>query len=170
MTNEVFVSYARPDGKGVKELVTFLKSTGVRTWFDKDDLIAGQEWDKVIAKAIRESSAFLLCLSSKAVDRRGYFQKEVRVALDVAMTIPPKDLSLMLISQTQGAYVPYLWDNAVHGQLRPSIASITRIRMAADELSRAGVFESLPQTGHLKQYVLRPEFESTRLEKNTESD
>ncbi|MGH9424938.1 MAG: toll/interleukin-1 receptor domain-containing protein [Terriglobia bacterium] len=261
MSARVFVSYASPDLKLVRELVAFLKSAGVHTWFDKDDLIAGQEWEKVIPEVIRGASVFLLCLSSQAVDRRGYFQKEIRLALNEAMTIPPKQLymipvkldqceipedigryhavdlfeekgiaplltalshalkhdidalpdadarlqaaiqtrvspsiaipkaltsqakgllaailkddrsdpkglSLMLISQTQGGYVPYVWDNEIHGQLHPVLMNITRIRMAADELSEAGVLESLPPTGALKQYILRPEFENLSVDQS----
>ena len=269
MNNKIFVSYATPDLDMARALVSFLKSAGVKTWFDKDDLLAGQDWDAEIAREIRECAIVLVCLSSKAIPRRGYFHKEMRTALDVAMTIPPKQLyvmpfkldqceipdelaryhvadlfeengaeillkslsfalktelqasdgakrnfqaaiqsrissadyrpqdlgisialpktmsnaaqsllseilkddrsdskglSLMIFSTTQGSFVPYLWDNSIHGQLNVALVNIAKIRMAADELTRAGVLESLPQGGSLKQYVLRPHFETMSVE------
>lgn len=263
MNNKVFVSYANPDLDMAKALVGFLKSAGVKTWFDKDDLLAGQDWDAEIAREIRECAIVLVCLSSKAIPRRGYFHKEMRTALDVAMTIPPKQLymmpfkldqceipdelaryhvadlfeensadillkslsfalktelqaseeakkkfqaaiqnrvsstdvisialpatlsnaarsllseilkddrsdpkglSLMMISSTQGSFLPYLWDNSVHGGQQVALVNIARIRMAADELTKAGIVESLPQEGELKQYVLRPQYEALPVE------
>lgn len=71
----------------------------------------------------------------------------------------PKGLSLMTFSPTQGSYVPYLWDNQVHGQLTLSLTNIMRTRMAADELVRAGVFEPIQHGDQLTHYVLKPEHE-----------
>src|ERR1700693_4704936 len=232
-SNLIFVSHARPNLAVVRKLVRFLQTAGLKTWFDKENLLAGQEWEKEIAHAIRSCSLFIVNLSSAAVDRRGVFQKEIRLALDVALTIPPnqlyimpvkldectipaelvryhvldlfekngpqvllksieyafklplqaeptaqqelehrlskaiapeqalgielsgaakallseilkddrsdtKGVSFMFISETQGFYVPYLWNNHVHGALRIPMIDIATQRMAADELARNG--------------------------------
>ena len=256
-SNLIFVSYAHPNLAVVRKLVRFLQTAGLKTWFDRENLLAGQEWEKEIAHAIRSCSLFIVNLSSAAVDRRGVFQKEIRMALDVAMTIPPnqlyimpvkldectiaaelaryhvldlfeqngpevllksieyafklslqaeptaqqeleqqlskgiaaeqalgintlenlsgaakallseilkddrsdtKGVSFMLLSETQGFYVPYLWDNHIHGALHIPMIDIATQRMAANELARTGALNRFPRSNKLEQYALSPEF------------
>ena len=266
----IFVSYAHPDLLIVRKLVAFLKSTGLEVWFDKERLLAGQDWESEITKAIKQCSLFLVNISSNSLERRGVYQKEIRIALDVALTIPPsqlymmpvrlnecgipdhltryhvlplfeengpevliksienalqksltpdpqlqedlcnalgatispekliesisegasetglkkklktlnvsktarsllleilkddrsetKGISFMLLSQTQGFFVPYLWDNHIHGGLNIPIMDITKQRMAAEELTSSGVLVSIPQSGKLKKYALSNHF------------
>jgi hypothetical protein len=59
--------------------------------------LGGQEWEKEIARAIRSCSLFIVNLSSAAVDRRGVFQKEIRLALDVALAIPHNQIYIMSV-------------------------------------------------------------------------
>jgi|SRR5271165_4126068 len=256
-SNLIFVSYANPNLVVVRKIVRFLQTAGLKTWFDKENLLGGQEWEKEIAHATRSCSLFIVNLSSAAVDRRGVFQKEIRLALDVALTIPhnqiyimpvkldectipdelaryhvvnlfeengpqvllrsienafklpllslqaeptaqqelehqlskaiapeqalalenlsgaakallseilkddrsdTKGVSFMFISETQGFYVPYLWDNHIHGALQFAMIDIATQRMAADELARKGVLNRFPRNKMLQQYALSPEF------------
>ena len=69
-----------------------------------------------------------------------------------------KGVSFMFISETQGFYVPYLWDNHVHGALHFPMIDIATQRMAADELARKGVLNRFPRNNKLQQYALSPEF------------
>jgi hypothetical protein len=62
------------------------------------------------------------------------------------------------MSETQGFYVPYLWDNDIHGALQIPKIDIAKQRMAADELARKGVLNQFPRNQMLQQYALRPEF------------
>jgi hypothetical protein len=94
-SNLIFVSYANPNLAVVPKIVRFLQTAGLKTWFDKENLLGGQEWEKEIAHAIRSCSLFVVNLSSAAVDRRGVFQKEIRLALDVALTIPHNLVSVL---------------------------------------------------------------------------
>ena len=50
---------------------------------DIHDIRAGQRWESEIRTAIGEASYFIIFLSKSTVTRRGYFQKEIRLALDV---------------------------------------------------------------------------------------
>ena len=249
----MFVSYAHPDIGVVRQVVRLLKDAGVRVWFDKDELLGGQDWEREISAQIRKCDLFLVCLSSRSIDRRGYFHKEIRIALDVAMTIPPaqlymipirldaceipselqryhvldlytengavmlfksiefacstsicdkakaaadiakvatqaveqpatalsdtnlsdaaksllrailadnrsatKGVSFMLLSETQGSHVPYLWDNHVHGALNVKVTDIATERLAADELVENGLLRAFPQSNQLKKYALKP--------------
>jgi hypothetical protein len=67
-----------------------------------------------------------------------------------------KGVSFMFISETQGFYVPYLWDNRIHGQLQ--FVTFATQRMAADELARKGVLNRFPRNQMLQQYALSPRF------------
>lgn len=84
----VFISYARPDLHVTHALAALLESAGLRTWFDKKDLQGGQDWESVIRQGIAEASLVLICLSTRSVDRKGYFHKEMRYAVNEAMKLP----------------------------------------------------------------------------------
>ncbi len=94
---DIFVSYAHEDEDVVRALVRFLQATGYTTWFDKDDLLGGQEWETVIPKAIAASQLVMLVFSSHSVKKRGFVQKELRLAVDEASKIPPSQVYIMPI-------------------------------------------------------------------------
>lgn len=84
----IFISYARPDLVAAEAVVKLLTSAGFPTWFDKKNLKGGQDWEFEIRKHIRVASLVLVCLSTNAVDRKGFFHKEMRYALDEALKLP----------------------------------------------------------------------------------
>jgi hypothetical protein len=69
-----------------------------------------------------------------------------------------KGISFMLISATQGSYVPYLWDNHTHGQLKVAISPITRKMQGVDELVKAGILDHIHSGKSLHQWALNPRF------------
>src|SRR5438132_12324301 len=95
MKSRIFVSYARPDLQPVKSIVKFLKAAGFPTWFDQDDLLAGHDWSRVIKQEIAKARLLLLCLSTNSVDRTGFFQKEMRLAVEQAELRPPSQVFIM---------------------------------------------------------------------------
>ncbi len=64
----------------MQSIVAFLKAAGFETWFDKDNLLAGQDWRKVIEREIARARLLLVCISSHSVDKTGFVQKEMRLA------------------------------------------------------------------------------------------
>jgi TIR domain len=60
-----------------------------------DDLLPGQDWKMEISKALDETDLILLCLSKNSVNKEGYVQKEMRLALDRALEIPPGEIFLI---------------------------------------------------------------------------
>ncbi|MBL8088942.1 MAG: PD40 domain-containing protein [Anaerolineales bacterium] len=68
----------------MRDLYKRLTADGVDAWLDAENLIAGQNWQVEIPKAIRESDVVIVCLSEKSINREGYVQKEIKFALDVA--------------------------------------------------------------------------------------
>lgn len=92
---KVFISYASGDRAEAQKLHEFLVMQGVDAWLDTENLLPGQDWKMEISRALDETDLILLCLSKKSVSREGYVQKEMRLALDRALEIPPGEIFLI---------------------------------------------------------------------------
>ncbi len=85
---KVFVCHASDDKTEVKNLYNLLVERGADPWLDAEKLLPGQDWNLEINKALDDSDVILLCLSKTSVDKEGYVQREIRVALDRALEMP----------------------------------------------------------------------------------
>ena len=93
---EVFLSYARLDIEKARHLCDDLrKFSGLKVWFDKDDLLPGMRWRPAIRKAIRESDYFIALLSKQSSAKRGYRHSELRQAFDVFEEFPDDQIYLI---------------------------------------------------------------------------
>jgi cold shock CspA family protein len=95
MTTRVFISYAKEDKGFAEKLYSDLQQAGVKPWLDYMDLIPGQRWEAAIKKAISDSSYFIAVLSSYSVGKKGYVQKEIRHALDIAEEYPEDEIFII---------------------------------------------------------------------------
>jgi hypothetical protein len=84
----VFLCHASEDKAEVRKLYKRLRLSGFTPWLDEEDLVPGQEWQAAIALALSDSAAVLVCLSSRAISKGGYVQKEIKYALDRAEEMP----------------------------------------------------------------------------------
>lgn len=84
---KVFLCHAHHDADNVYALYDRLVRNGVDAWLDKKKLVAGQDWEYEIRKAVRESDVVIVC-HSKQFNQRGFRQKEVRIALEEADLLP----------------------------------------------------------------------------------
>lgn len=91
----VFLCHSSKDKDHVAGLYLRLRNEGFQPWFDKENLIAGQNWRIVIPEAIRNSHVVIVFLSKTSVNRAGYAQKEIRSALDVADEQPPGSIFII---------------------------------------------------------------------------
>jgi hypothetical protein len=80
----VFLCHASDDKPAARNLYRRLKDDGFDPWLDEEDLLPGQDWDLEISGAVRHSDMIIVCLSQAAMIKRGYVQKEIKQALDVA--------------------------------------------------------------------------------------
>ncbi len=87
--DRVFISYAREDIEIAKRLYRDLRSAGADPWLDTEKLFPGQDWKLEINRAVRDCTYFLALISEKSVEKKGYVQKELRLALDVVNELPP---------------------------------------------------------------------------------
>ena len=80
----IFLCHSSGDKKRVRELHNRLTRDGLSCWFDEEDLRPGQDWELEISRVIQASGFVLACLSHQSINKRGYIQKELKKALDVA--------------------------------------------------------------------------------------
>jgi hypothetical protein len=78
----IFISYATPDRDRVLPFFDHLTSHGFNVWIDVRCLKPGQNWDFEIKRALNKASLILIFISNNSYDRRGYVQRELRLALD----------------------------------------------------------------------------------------
>lgn len=88
MSPSIFLCHASPDKGKIRRLYHELLEAGLDPWLDEENILPGQDWDLEIKRAIRKADYFLACLSSFSIDRRGYFHKEIKMALDILDEIP----------------------------------------------------------------------------------
>jgi hypothetical protein len=85
---KVFISYAREDWEIAEKVWRDLKRAGIDAWIDRKELLPGQNLKKEISRAIRASSHFIALLSARSVSKQGFFQTELKKAIDVPDTFP----------------------------------------------------------------------------------
>jgi len=91
----VFISYAKEDVEHARKLYADLKGTGFDVWLDEEILRPGQNWRIAINDAIRKSRFFIALLSKHSVNKRGFVQKELRIALDVLAEYPRSEVFII---------------------------------------------------------------------------
>lgn len=94
---KVFLCHSSSDKDVVRGLYHNLVSDGFEPWLDEEDLLPGQNWRLEISRAVRTSDIVLVCLSRQSVTKRGYVQKEIRIALDIADEQPEGTIFLVPI-------------------------------------------------------------------------
>src|SRR5574342_77027 len=85
----VFLCHSSNDKPTVRELYQKLSAEGwIDVWLDEEKLLPGQDWDYEIERALDNSDAVIVTLSTGSVSKEGYIQKELRFALDIALEKP----------------------------------------------------------------------------------
>jgi len=92
---QVFLCYTKPDKPKVKNLYDSLIRDGVKTFFDSEDLLAGENWRAKIHKEMRNSDAIIVCLTKRSRTKEGFIQTEIKLALDIAKEKPSEAIFLI---------------------------------------------------------------------------
>jgi hypothetical protein len=88
LKNDVFISYSSKDRKIVDKIYQALKNEGLTCWIAPNSIEVGDVWGNSIFKAIPNSKAFLLVLSSSSNDSQQVL-REVGLAVDKKSLIIP---------------------------------------------------------------------------------
>lgn len=93
---KVFLCHSSTDKTEVRALYQrLLDEDYIEAWFDEEVLLPGQNWEYEIRKAVRTSDVVIVCLSKSSVTRRGYVQREISFALDVAQDLPEGEIFIV---------------------------------------------------------------------------
>jgi len=92
---QVFLCHSSEDKPQVRELYRRLLHQGIIPWIDEEDILPGKNWEIEIKKAIRDCDVVIVCLSNNSINKRGFIQKEIKYALDVADEIPSDDIFII---------------------------------------------------------------------------
>ena len=88
MNHDIFISYSRHDTDVVNELVALLEKEGYSIWIDRDGIESGDDFKRVILRAIKESS-IVLFFSSKHSNVSEWTAKEIGIAVKYKKHIIP---------------------------------------------------------------------------------
>lgn len=108
---QVFLSYAESDEPLAEKVAEGLKDAGLNVWYDRREIMPGENWAAKIAKALRESRAMVVLLTpaalrSKQVRRsiqyalgeEAYSHRVIPVLVGPAEKLPEKDIPWILQS------------------------------------------------------------------------
>jgi hypothetical protein len=160
---KIFLSYAREDLVAARELFVHLnRYPGVDVWFDKESLIAGERWEQAIRKAIRESRYFILLLSEKSVAKKGYYQKEVRLALEILDEYPDDEIFLVPVRVDNCAPRLERLNSLQYVDLFPNIENglnkiYELLQLHSRKLSQHGTSGKLRLTSHQARFIVKPD-------------
>jgi hypothetical protein len=85
---QIFLCHASEDKNTALDIYEHLRQEGFKPWLDKKDLLPGQFWREEIPKAIKASDFVLVFLSKVSVSKKGFVQKEFKLALEVLDEMP----------------------------------------------------------------------------------
>lgn len=78
----VFLSYGSEDYRRVRRLFNRLAEHGwIEPWFDRACLVASDNWEEEVEKALMSCDAVVICLSARSVRKVGFVNTEIGHAL-----------------------------------------------------------------------------------------
>lgn len=78
---KAFLSYPSEHVKNAREVKEFIRSVGVCCWFDRDSLVAGEDWDRARRIAQCNADVVVILCASQTTGRNGVYQREIQEAL-----------------------------------------------------------------------------------------
>ena len=91
----VFIAYVEEDRVHARRLYDQLRAAGFNAWLDKKKLLPGQNWPRAIREAISVSDFFVACFSTRAMNKRSIFHRELKYALECAAEHPMDEVFLL---------------------------------------------------------------------------
>lgn len=85
---QIFLCHSSGDKPAIRDLYRHLTNEGFAPWLDEENLLPGQDWQREIPKAVKNSDVVIVCLSRSSTNKSGYVQKEIKYALDIADELP----------------------------------------------------------------------------------
>jgi len=103
----IFLSYVSEDRDRVEPYYELLKNHGHDPWMDSKNILGGQNWDYEIRLALDRSEIIIVFVSEQSVDKKGYAQREIALAVNKSEEKLVGDIYIIPIQLDDGDY-PYL--------------------------------------------------------------
>jgi len=103
----IFLSYVSEDRPRVLHYFDLLDQHALEPWMDCKSILGGQNWGYEIRNAMERSDVIVVFVSENSVDKRGYAQREIKVALDKLEEKLVNDIYIIPVQLDDGNY-PYL--------------------------------------------------------------
>jgi hypothetical protein len=103
---DVFISHSASDAEVVEKLADCLTKQGLRVWYDRRSLRAGEDWQQQIREAVNRSRICLFVLSRDAVSSRPHVSQEWATIQESLWRRP--DLSLCSLRVDDASTPPFL--------------------------------------------------------------
>src|SRR5262245_21574873 len=121
---KIFLCHANEDKPQVREVYRRLKAEGFQPWLDEEDLLPGQLWNQGIRRALRNSDFILIFFSQNSVLKRGYVQREMKLALDTWEEVPEGQIHTIPIRldacQIPERFKPFQWVDLLASIMAPA--------------------------------------------------
>lgn len=101
---KVFLAHTRQDQERVQPIFSALKSVGFLPWMDTENLLPGQEWNREINIALKETDIMVYFVSKNSIGSTGYLQKELMLARSKGKIILPVRLDPVTLPSGLGAF------------------------------------------------------------------
>lgn len=131
---KVFLSYAASDREQAQKLLENLRHAGIRTWFDQESLIPGENWQKAILQAVESTRAVLL-LFGKGSHRSPWQEREMQAALEREARDPAYRIIPVLLPGVEPEQLPPAIRGHLWIDLRSEIDSSTAINRLVASLA-----------------------------------
>ena len=103
----IFLCHASEDKAQVRDVYRRLRAIdGFEPWLDEENLSPGEEWEREIPQALKTSDFILIFLSRNSVTKRGYFQWEMKLALDAWQELPEGTIHTIPVRIDDDCVVP----------------------------------------------------------------
>lgn len=101
---KVFISYSHKDEFVAEKLVDILKAAGLEAWYDKQEIMPGENWGEKIAEGLKESTAMVVLLTPDAL-------KSSHVLWDISYALGDQAYNRRLIPVLLGSPEEFQNDN-----------------------------------------------------------
>ena len=153
--SDIFISYTREDQPTARKLADALEGEGWTVWWDPK-LRAGEHFDDVIEKALKEAKCVIVMWSNRSVQSR-YVRDEATYALDRNKLAPVAIENVNLPFRFKGVQTPSLlgWDGSKDAsEFRKLVEDIASI--VGPPLTEAGPKAEQANRGRIDQEVANP--------------
>lgn len=142
MFKKIFISYASEDYLKAKELFDFLLDNNLEPWLAKEKLHVGSNWNLEIKQALKNSDFVIILLSSASIRKRGYVQREYKLALNYLQEKLIDDIYILPIL-LDDCEVPFQLTSIQW--VRSSEENVFRKVLNAINIQRKRYYETTPQ-------------------------